>query len=704
MDRRLNRLIVAAIAVALVFVFFPRRARAEGALYIAHDPDKTFPLTRTEVKTDVAGEIVSTTVTQRFQNTFKERIEVVYVFPLPHRAAVDDMEMHVGARVIRADIRKRAEAQAAYDAAARRGQRAALLEEERPNIFTFSVANVDPGAEIEVRLHYFELAKYDKGTYEIVFPMVVGPRYVPGRALAGAQSGTGTRADSNRVPDASRITPAYVPPHSRSGHTIGLSVRVEAGAPIESIESPAHDVQISRVSATTADLSLRDKAEIPNRDFVLRWRLVASELKAALFAHRPEANGDGYLAILLEPKHDPGPHDIAPRELFFLLDTSGSMRGTPLQTAVLAVGRAIDAMQPWDTFQIIDFADSASTFASRPLANTKENVRHAREYLSHLQGRGGTNQLAGIHAALSAPGDDRRVRFVVFMTDGYIGNEQEVISLTKREIGGARIYGFGVGSSVNRHLLDEVSHVGRGTAEYLLPREEGKELVDRFYERIGKPFVTDLQIDWATLPVVDMVPARPLDLSAFQPAVILARYKAGAKGTMILRGKIGGRPFEQKVDVNLPDKELRHTAISRVWAREKIGELSRGATAGENEQEITRIALSHHLVTKYTSLVAIDDAPGERSGFPMLVSQPSEAPEEVDLRSAGARYATVAPDVHHEPLSTANSPAPEARAPRGCGGCVVGQKSADRDVWLGLGLFTMIAALRLRKRTRRTES
>jgi Ca-activated chloride channel family protein len=703
------RLIFAA--ALLVVALLPRTARAEGVLYVAHEPDKTFPLTRTDVKLDAAADIVSATVTQRFTNPFKERIEAVYVFPLPAHSAVDDMEMRVGRRVIRAEVKRRAQAQAEYDRATRRGQRAALLEQERPNVFTFNVANIDPGGTIEVTLHYFELAKYDHGTYEVAFPMVVGPRYIPGQALPGPQSGTGTRKDTDKVPDASRISPAYAPPMERSGHTIGLAMRIDAGAPLETLETPAHDVTLSRLSPSLVDIALRDKAEIPNRDFVVRWRLAANELKTALFAHR--GGDEGYVALLLEPKHDPVPAEIAPRELFFLLDTSGSMRGTPLQTAVSAVSRALDTLNPSDTFQIIDFADSASSFSPKPLPNTRENVARAKAYLAALHGSGGTNQLVGIHAALSAPGDERRVRFVMFMTDGYIGNEHAVVELVKREIGRSRIYGFGVGSSVNRYLLEEVSYIGRGSAEFMRPQEEPSEIVERFYARIGRPYLTDLAIDWGGLSVSDVVPAALPDLSAFAPLAVVARYAGGGKGTVTVRGKLGGKPFTQKLEVTLPERELSHEAIDRVWARERIAELSHGNSAVKNEQEITRLALAHHLVSQYTSLVAIDETPGESSGFPLLVRQPSEAPEGVDLASAGGQYATATP------TPTAMEPPPPAppasgsdnayvmqeRAPRGCGGCAVGVRTTRAETAAALlALLGIALVLRSRQKARRTET
>jgi Ca-activated chloride channel family protein len=700
---------LASFAAFLLFFLLPAVALAEGMLYVAHDPEaRVFPLTHTEVKSEIDGDVISTSVTQRFKNPYSERIEAVYIFPLPNRAAVDAMEMRIGKRTVRADVRRRTEAQAAYDAAARTGRRAALLEQERPNVFTFSVANIEPGGEIQVALHYFEIAKYDHGTYEMVFPMVVGPRYVPGKALTGAQTGTGTRTDTDRVPDASRISPAYVPPGqpptpqagTREGRAITISARLDAGAPIESIDSPAHEVDVSRVSPSVAEVKLHDKAEIANRDFVLRWRMAAPGLKAALFAYHADAKQEGYVALLLEPKHDATPAEIAPREMVFLIDTSGSMRGTPLATAIAAMKRAVSSMQPNDTFQIVDFADTASTFASRPLSNTPENVRRSVAYLDRLSGTGGTNQLAGIHAALAPPPDVQgRLRIVMFMTDGYIGNDVDVIRLVKSEIGRARIFGFGVGSSVNRYLLDEVSYVGRGAAEYLRPNEDAKEMVERFYERIARPYLTDVTVEWEGLQVTDVVPSALPDVSALQPLVVFAKYRAAGKGGVVVRGKVAGRPFEQRIAVALPDVDERNVALERVWAREKIGELMRHERrAGEEEVAITELGLAHHLVTPYTSLVAIDDTapPAGKLGFPMLIHQPSESPEGVDMGSAGAVYATAPPPAPPPPSAPQEAAVYARRG--GCAGCTA---SATRAPWtsamaLGTALLLLLALRRRR--------
>ncbi len=688
---------VYAFIVAFVFALValvPRAAAAAGALYLAKSGGE-LPLEKTDVEVDVAGSLVSATVTQRFANTSKDPIEVVYVFPLPQRAAVDAMEMKIGSRTVRASIAKRGDARAAYDAAVREGRRAALLEQERPNVFTFSVGNGDPGAAIDVKLHYFEVAQFDKGTYELVVPTTVGPRFVPGEKLGGPQSGTGTKADTDRVPDASRISPGYV---RNGGAKLGIRVHVDAGTELSSVISPTHSLEIASPSPNVADVKLKSDSEALNRDFVFRWKLVADSFKPAFFAHRPNERAPGYLALHFEPKHAVVENDLTPRELFFVIDTSGSMQGTPLKTAIAAMNKAIDAMHPADTFQIIDFADKASTFAPRPLPNTPENREKAHRYLGALVSRGGTNQLAGIHAALSSPGDEARIRYVMFMTDGYIGNEHEVFALTRKEIGNARIFSFGIGSSVNRYLLDEVAIAGRGFAEYLRPHEDGSALVERFYRRIGKPYLTDIEVDWGGLAVMDARPQALPDLSAFSPLVLHARYAKAGEGDVTIKGKIAGRPFAKKLHVVLPAVEPKNEAISRIWARETIAELERVPRGSrENDQAITNLALEHNLMTRFTSFVAIDSAapPANRTGSPTLVNQPSEAPQGVDIEAAGGvitHGGPSAPAPDHERAELADVTPHRG----GCAGCTTARANVS-SAWSFLAIAG-VAILALRRR------
>ncbi len=669
---QIRRILSIAVAV-LVCLFVAKTARADGELLLASGDHAAFPLERTDIQAHVTGSLVSTTVTQTFSNPHKERIEATYVFPLSERAAVDDMEMHIGARVIKADIQKRDAARAAYRNAVAEGRHAALLEQERPNIFTFSVGNIDPGSKISVRLHYFEEARYDHGTYELALPTTVGPRYNP-----------------TSVTDASRITPKFA---TRTGATLGIAVALEPGVDIEHLESPWHAVDVAHPSTMRADVKLKSDGELANRDFVLRWRLAASACRTAFFAYKPQGSEEGYLSMFLEPRHDAPDSEIAAREIFFLLDTSGSMSGTPLETVVLAVKKAIATLLPMDTFQIIDFADRASTFAPRPLAATPENRARGVLYLDHLKASGGTNQLDGIHAALTAEGDASRIRYVVFMTDGYIGNEREVIDLTRKEIGHARIFSFGIGGSPNRYLLDEVAIAGRGKAEYLGPHEDASALIERFYQRIGKPYLTDISIDWGGIEASQSEPVAIPDLSAFEPLVLYARYRGKPNGTITVRGKLAGKAYEQSFKVALDDANIERSPIERLWARARIAGLERSEHwQGSQQDGITELALAHRLVTAYTSFVAIDSVvTGDAAQ--KTVAQPNEAPFGVDLGMAGGEYASGGGGGQNYPAA----PMVDAMEVHGggCAGCTTSAPGSDSRAWL---VAIALSALVMRRR------
>lgn len=653
------------------------------------------PLERTDVDLEVAGSIVGASVTQRFKNPYERPLEVVYVFPLPQRAAVDAMEMKVGKRTITASIAPREQARAAYTAAVQQGRRAALLEQERPNMFTFSVGNIDPGATIDVKLHYFEVAQFDHGTYELVVPTTIGPRYIPPQGVA----------------DATRISPDFA---RNTGAKIGIHARIDGGNPLESVLTPAWDTDVKQ-TGNQADIRLKNgDKEVANRDFVLKWRLKAESFEPAVFTHRSpdDKSGAGYLTLMLEPKHDVATSEIAPRELVFLLDTSGSMRGAPLAAAVLAINRAIDKLGPQDTFQIIDFADAASTFSPRAVPNTAENRKRGHDYVANLRASGGTNQLVGIHAALSMPGEESRTRYVVFMTDGFIGNDVEVIALTRREIGKAHIFAFGVGSSVNRYLLDEVAYAGRGYAEYMRAHtsehnadEDASELVDRFYTRIGLPFLTDIEIDWNGLAVKDTRPTALPDLSALQPLVLHARYTKPGEGDITIKGRVGGKLRTQKLHVVLPAEERGHGAIEKLWARETIAGLERvPRTSLINVPEVTRIALDHGLLSKYTAFVGTDSTgPGTDHGAPLLIKQPNEAPADVDMTSAGGNVSSYGsqPALAAPPSPSDVKYAMEAAPGRtgGCAGCTTTRTTSSAPALGAFALLGLVIAIRRRRRT-----
>lgn len=655
----LVELALSLLACAPLAVPFPTVASADdvhgcGELRVVDsgaDSTLRFPLRHTDVRASVSGGIASVTVEQTFHNPYDRGIEAVYIFPLPHEAAVDDLEIRIGERRVRGQIHKRQEARKIYEAARERGQMAALLDQERPNIFTQQVANIQPGQEIVVRLHYVETLAYADGCYELVFPTVVGPRYIPGQQLGNnlvpvhaqgddqgrggqLESGTGWAPDTDRVPDASRITPPVVPPGMRTGHDIGIAVDVKTGVPIQDLASVNHVVDIERRERDVATVRLRPSDRLPNKDFVLQIRVAGLGPEFGLLSHRdPSAHdGFGFFTLQLQPEAEVTSSEARPKEMVFVLDCSGSMSGEPIAKSKAAMRWALQHLGPDDSFQIIRFSEHASPFAGTPVPNTPENVQRGLLYVDGLRGQGGTEMLSGIRAALDFPPDPERLRIVCFLTDGYIGNEEQIFAVVRERIGGARLFSFGIGNSVNRYLLDGLAQEGRGEVDYVALDAETRDTVERFYNRIAKPYLTDVSIDWGDLSVQDVEPARLPDVFAGQPLVLAGRYVEGGQGEIVVHGRLGRGPFQHRLRVELPERDIDRAEIGTLWARRRIDGLMRQMVHGESQdlvQQVTNTALEFRLVSRYTSYVAVDNQVVASDGKPMLVPQPVEMPQGV---------------------------------------------------------------------------
>jgi Ca-activated chloride channel family protein len=598
------------------------------------------PLRHTDVRIAVAGFLADVKVEQTFINPFDRKIDAVYQFPLPTRAAVSEMEIDVGTRTIRGHIDRRAEARRKYEEARGEGLVAALLTQERPNLFTQSVANLEPSARVVVRLRYVQPLDYEAGGYELAFPMVAGPRYVPPARASGPGEGRGTGNDAKGPPGDGEgpLAAPVLPEGMRSSHDIALEARIDAGVPVTGIGSPSH-----RIVVDGARVTLAAGDTIPNKDFILRYKVAGARPDFAVLTHRAAPAGagspapPGSLFLLAQPPESAAPADITPREMVFVVDTSSSMAGEPLAKAKEVVRRALGAMGPDDTFQIIRFDDRAGALGARPLANHPRNVALALGWLDGLVPGGGTEMTSGVAAALDFPHDPARLRIVAFLTDGYIGNEDEVLRLVGARLGPARLFSFGVGSAVNRYLLEEMARVGRGAVEIVRPDEETRAAVGRFHDRIARPLLTDVSVDWNGLDVQDQVPAAIPDLFLGQPLVIAARYGRSGHAVVTVRARKAGQPVSFRVPVTLPERDDARPAVGSVWARARIAELSRqllrlrdgDAEAADLRERITGIALEHHLMSRYTAFVAVDTTRVTGGGPAAEVKVPVEVPQGV---------------------------------------------------------------------------
>ena len=599
-------------------------------------PKADCPLKHTDVQADVSGFLARVTVTQEFENNFKEKIEAVYTFPLPANAAVDDMTMVVGDRTVRGKILRREEAEAVYEAAKNNGQRASLLNQERPNIFTQSVANILPGEKIKITISYVETLKYEDGAYEFVFPMVVGPRYVPGNAT-GAQ-GNGFAPDTDQVPDGSKITPRPAPRGMRAGHDISLELTLDAGVPIDGLVSKTHEVDVERPDDRRARVRLKDRETIPNKDFILRYDVAGKKIADALLTH--STGHSGFFTLILQPPERVTAEDVTPKELVFVLDTSGSMSGFPIEKAKETMKLALDSLYPSDTFNLITFAGDTNILFPEPVPATKENLEKAQRFLETREGGGGTEMMKAIRASLEPSDKHDHVRIVCFMTDGYVGNDMEIIGEVQKHPN-ARVFSFGIGSSVNRYLLDNMAKYGRGEVEYVGMNDDGSAAARRFHERIRNPLLTDISIDWNGMQVDDVYPKTVPDLFGAKPVILTGRYAGNGKGVIRLKGKMSGREFVREIPVDFSSL-AQHDVLATLWARTRVDDLmsndlqgaQQGTMRDELKQQIIQLGLNYRLMTQFTSFVAVEEMIVTDGGQPRRIDVPVEVPEGVNRETA----------------------------------------------------------------------
>ncbi|MDX2266998.1 MAG: VIT and VWA domain-containing protein [Bryobacter sp.] len=566
------------------------------------------PLKHTDVRAKISGPLATVTVRQDFVNNSPHAIEALYTFPLPDQSAVYGYTMLIGERQVRGKIATREDAQKAYEDARRQGKSAGLLDQERPNVFRQALANIPAGAKISVEIHYVEIVPYENQTYEFVFPMVVGPRYFP-QGAAGAE----------------RVNAPVAAKGTRAGHDISLSVLLESPHAPAEITSPTHAIKTEGAKL----VKLLSTAEIPNKDFVLRYRVGARDVAPTVLTHAK--NGQGYFSLVLDP---PSPSsavrtlemNITPKELVFVIDTSGSMNGFPLDKAKEAMLLAMDGLNPRDTFNLITFAGDTHVLWPSPQPATEQNVNTAKRFLESRQGGGGTEMMKAIRAAFAGMESQEHLRVICFMTDGYIGNESQILEEIRRHPQ-ARVFSFGIGDSVNRHLLNQMAEAGRGEVEHVLLNSDGSAAARRFHERVRNPLLTDITVEFIGLNVQDLSPARVPDLFSAKPVILSGRYTGAASGIVRLRGKRGGKPYVRDIPVTLPAAESKHAAVPLVWARRQIQALS--ANSRENQAAITRLGLEYGLMTEFTSYVAVEDKVVNEGGKMQTIEVPVEMPNGV---------------------------------------------------------------------------
>ena len=461
--------------------------------------------------------------------------------------------------------------------------------------------------------------------------MVVGPRFNP----AATTDGVGAVARGQHNTSGQTTEVQYLAPTERSGHDISVSLNISAGVDIEDVNCINHAVDVDGVSECQRKVTLSAQDTIPNKDFVLRYKVAGDQIKTAMLTHQ-DKHGH-YFTMMLYPPADLEQVQRSPMEMVFVLDCSGSMRGKPITQAKAAISHALQSLTPRDTFQIIQFSNNASQLGAEPVLATEDNIQRGLVYLASLSGNGGTRMIEGVKAALNFPHDEGRFRLVSFMTDGYIGNEQQILKTLHDKLGASRIFSFGVGSSPNRMLMNRMAVLGRGAVAYLSLNDNAREIMDRFNRRISHPAMTDLSIDWGQMKVTDVYPQRIPDLIVGRPVVITGRFD-GEPSVVKVNGRVNMKPASVTVSLQEEGATADHKGIAAVWARLKIKDLMNLATVArdaveEIHQTVTQTALAYNLMSSFTAFVAVDSMTKTDGDFGTTVAVPVPVPDGVQYKT-----------------------------------------------------------------------
>ena len=577
------------------------------------------PTVATDVQMRINGMIARVRVSQRFENPGNTWTEGVYVFPLPETAAVDRMRMRIGERVVEGRIEEREEAKRVYQEAKQGGRRAALIEQDRPNIFSTSVANIGPGDSIRVEIEYQQTLRYSNGEFRLRFPMVVGPRYIPGRPVTHQESlsgfqGTGWSADTGQVPDASRITPPVLHPGEGVINPVTLKIELDAGFPLARIESLSHAIAVEDDGAEKLNIGFINGSEPADRDFVLAWSPhIGDAPRAALFTE--ERGGETYALLMVMPPEAPQAQAVIRREVIFVIDTSGSMGGASIRQAKRALKFAIERLRDGDRFNIIEFNSNTRLLYPAPRPASYLSREQALHWVAALDAGGGTEMRSALEAALRNELEAHGVRQVVFLTDGAVGNEDALFSLIHQRLGASRLFTVGIGSAPNSHFMRRAATFGRGAFTYIGSVNEVGEKMETLFQKLETPVMQGIEIRWPeSSGSVEVFPARLPDLYAGEPLVVTARLPRTGREVEI-EGTRVDETWRARIALAGGSSQA---GVGVLFARNKIASLMQGKTRGADQAAIREavidLALQHRLVSRYTSLVAVDVTPARPDG------------------------------------------------------------------------------------------
>jgi Ca-activated chloride channel family protein len=594
--------------------------------FVQGDPSlDRLPLKDTRVQIDVSGVIADVKVQQTYRNEGSRPINARYVFPASTRAAVYAMRMRIGDQVVVAKIKEREQAKQEFDRAKQEGKSASLLEQNRPNVFSMSLANVMPGDQVEVELRYTELLSPTDGVYEVVFPTVVGPRY-------------SSQPDSSAPPEDRWVKSPYLHEANLPRNALHIAARISAGVPIKDLSCTSHQIVPQWQSPTVAQLTLDEADQFQgNRDFILRYRLTGEQIAAGLLLYRGE--DENFFLYMAQPPARPKSVEIPAREYVFVVDVSGSMNGFPLEISKRLLRDLIGQLRPSDQFNVVLFAGDSAVLSAKSLQANQQNIASAIHLIEQQRGSGGTELLAAVKQAMSLPRTANVSRSVVLVTDGYISGEQGVFDHIRENLNQCNVFAFGIGTAVNRYLIEGVAKAGMGEPFIVTQEAEAPAVAAKFREYIQTPILTSIQFRSVGFDTYDVHPAHLPDLFAARPVIVFGKWRGSVGGTFELRGKTGQGDYVTRLDVAGVQPDETNRALRYLWARSRIAELSdygSGHPDAERVSNITALGLKYNLLTQYTSFIAVHEVVRNTQGPAEQVEQPLPLPAGVSDLAVGS--------------------------------------------------------------------
>jgi Ca-activated chloride channel family protein len=596
----------------------------------AADGVEPFALEATRVHADISGVIADVTVEQTYRNGGTSPINARYVFPASTRAAVHGLSFQLGTQRVVAKIKEREQAAEDYKAAAASGKTATLLEQDRPNVFSMSVANILPGDRIVVQLRYSELLVPSDGVYQFVYPTVVGPRYKSPSKPAAADG-------SDRF-----VAMPYMPLGDSPDTKFDIEVSVSAGVPIADLRSATHELDVIWQDRSLARVLLAKNSGFGgNRDFILDYKLRGAQIQSGLLLY--EGQGENHFLLMVQPPARVTPEEIPAREYVFVLDVSGSMYGFPLDTAKALITELIGQLRPVDTFNVLLFSGDSRLMMPRSIPATAANVHTAISLIDQERGGGGTELEAALHVVMTLPRDEHVSRSVIVLTDGYIAEERGAFDLITQNIQNTNVFAFGIGSSVNRYLIEGLARAGQGEPFIVTDASAARATAERFRRYIESPVLTEVRVRFDGLDAYDVEPALQPDLFAERPIVVLGKWRGARAGRIEVLGRTAKGVFRAEIPVEHAQSQPENAALPQLWARSRIARLSDFAAqnaGGELERQVTELGLRYSLLTKHTSFIAVLEQIRNPGGNALNVDQPSPLPAGVSDVALGGEYAS----------------------------------------------------------------